>query len=459
MWHSDQIHTNLNSESFFAVKQFDTLTEVLFLFLLLLVIIVLIKYLLFRTNTLKRKFFDRFYNKPKPDFTSGSMLPKPNSYRRASLIASYIKKESKIKKSEYPDNYKKDAVSFDSYLLKQLEELEVVLVNYSSNEEKKRPVNIFLNAPPGSGKSFLIENFIKYINDKHPTLERSYYYDENNQEFNLSTCKKDTDVQAKILEEIKKQFNIIKNFKSIGNSIPVFFIDEFDTRIKDLQAFSQFINLMWKGSFPDDSNKSKRKAIFFFATSLTIVEESLTKQLKDLVNLKIIEGKVNLYSTYNKSKWSSIKSMFRCKEPNLKNYSYYKLKNRIVSYNESSDWIIRREKLLNLFKSQKSIDKVNDFFDRIDYFLNIPGFDEVFEDRLKESEKNNDLYFADKENLVMILSNLNRFYGIKKIEKKALFALLIILHSTKRDLERRIYISKCPAGAICFSFNHLDCIY
>lgn len=445
-----------DANGFFASNQFDTITEVLILILALLLIVFLIIKIHSETKHSINNFLRKVYNKPKPDFTSGSMLPIPNSNQRIERLIDYLKAKKEIKREDFKNNFIGDAVCFNNFLLENLFEIEKVLINYAKNHNKKRPLNIFLNAPPGSGKSFLVENLIKHIIKKIDKGSRTFEYDKNEQEFNLSSCDNGDKVKTKVLYKINKKLNDLSlhvEGTKPNNPIPVFFIDEFDSNINNLQAFSKFINLIWEGRLPIDTEKEKRKAVFFFASSLNISDERSLQQLLNIGNSLIADGKISLYSLIEENNYKI--PFYRINKKALEEKSY-RLKYNIKSFKLSSRWMERREELLHIFKSQKSINKVNDFFDRVDYFINIPGYNEVFVDKNGSYIDDTKPYFSDFDNLYIILGNIEKYFGIKKVRKKALIALLSMIYSTKRDLDRRLFTSCCNIGDEYFEYKHLD---
>ncbi|MHA1748365.1 MAG: P-loop NTPase fold protein [Promethearchaeota archaeon] len=97
-------------------------------------------------------------------FTSGSIPPIPTPKHRQKRIINYLKNLDigRVRLSEKETIGK--FICVDEMVRDQVLEIEDQLFSYINNIEKKRPLNVFLYAPPGSGKSYLVKQLIKYLN-------------------------------------------------------------------------------------------------------------------------------------------------------------------------------------------------------------------------------------------------------------------------------------------------------
>ncbi|MBC9882938.1 ATP-binding protein [Bradyrhizobium sp. INPA01-394B] len=133
---------------------------------------------------------------------------------------------------------------------------------YINKRTARRPLNVLLAAPPGSGKSFLIKQIINSITDKNTAVQVSF---------------EETYIAS--LESADELFKIFQRVQSLNleGKIPVVFFDEIDARIADVaNVYSKFLAPMWDGTFYVGKEKFfLGKCIFFFAGSgLSLEAES-----------------------------------------------------------------------------------------------------------------------------------------------------------------------------------------
>ena len=133
---------------------------------------------------------------------------------------------------------------------------------YINKTASKRPLNILLAAPPGSGKSFLIKQIINSLVSKNSNLQVSF---------------EETYIAS--LENVDELFKIFQRVQSLNlkGKIPVVFFDEIDAQVaSSSHVYSKFLAPMWDGTFYVGKEKLfLGKCIFFFAGSgLSLEAES-----------------------------------------------------------------------------------------------------------------------------------------------------------------------------------------
>jgi hypothetical protein len=118
-----------------------------------------------------------------------------------------------------------------------------------------RPLNIFIAAPPGSGKSFLIKEIISGIEDH--TFEEIYIASLDHP------------------NELHGVFHRVQS-ANIQRKIPVVFFDEIDAVVAGGHVYARLLAPMWDGTFYIGKEKFYLgRCIFFFAgSSLSLESES-----------------------------------------------------------------------------------------------------------------------------------------------------------------------------------------
>jgi hypothetical protein len=206
-----------------------------------------------------------------------------------------------------------DYVTCNSEFVDCLEAVRAQIDAYISKPSVKRPLNILIAAPPGSGKSFLIKQLIESI-DYKPR--------------NLTVAFEETYVAA--LETSAELYGVFQRVQSLnleGGKLPVVFFDEIDTAINGSKLFAKFLAPMWDGTFYIGKERFFiGRSIFFFAGS------TLSRE----------DASAEILSAHNKMEPMSYNSYF-------------------------SEWKAKFDQ-----KNKHEGDKLPDFLDRIDEVLLIP---------------------------------------------------------------------------------------
>lgn len=184
---------------------------------------------------------------------------------------------------------------------------------YIEKKKSDRPLNVLLAAPPGSGKSFLIKQLIKSlenVDDNSIVFEEIYIGSLDN------------------IDEIRGIFQRIQSLNP-ERKLPFVFFDEIDSEIRGEYVYAKFLAPMWDGNFYVGKEKfCLGRCVFFFAGSSLSAEKVSNEILKVPAQQKIA------YSKYFDEWFEGFKTAINSDDERLK--------------------------------------KTPDFGDRIDYVLRIP---------------------------------------------------------------------------------------
>jgi hypothetical protein len=245
--------------------------------------------------------------------------------------------------------------------------------NYITKGTSKRPLNILLAAPPGSGKSFLIKQMMSSITAKNSAVQISF-----------------EEIYVAALENVDELFKTFQRVQSINleGKIPIVFYDEIDALIAHSSPlYPKFLAPMWDGTFYLGKDKFYLgQCIFFFAGSGLSLEDASRKILK------------------------------------------FSKKGRPLSYDDYyTAW---KKKFDNHHAGKQFVEqKLPDFLDRIDSVLRIPPVCEELLGRKRASEEYDDLAcmlirkhfpnvrFVEKEALKIIRDALKDQSSMRMAEK------------------------------------------
>jgi hypothetical protein len=129
-----------------------------------------------------------------------------------------------------------------------------VIVDYSNDSSKKRPLNIIMQAEPGSGKS----HFIKCL------AEKLNYSDVSAVTFNMSSLRN--------IEDFIQPLEAVRNLKVI-DQLPILFLDEFDS---DESNYPILLPLLWDGEMHVGQRDLKLgKVVIILAGSSSQIENAV----------------------------------------------------------------------------------------------------------------------------------------------------------------------------------------
>jgi hypothetical protein len=134
--------------------------------------------------------------------------------------------------------------------IERINEVREMIAAYRASAEQRKPLSIAVFGPPGSGKSFAINELAKELfKDKKAIVDQLIL------KFNLS--------QIHQIEHLHEKFHQVRTASVLGE-IPIVFWDEFDA--EDLRWLKYFLSPMQDGEFESSSGRYPLgKAIFIFA--------------------------------------------------------------------------------------------------------------------------------------------------------------------------------------------------
>jgi hypothetical protein len=248
-------------------------------------------------------------------------------------------------------------IHLDEYYREEILNITDYIYGYACNDAARRPINFYLDALPGSGKSFLVKQICKSLELRLGNDSIDYLY------CNLTTIKSVADLYL---------FFRKGQTANIDGKLPVIFFDELDSGMPDkADAYPYFLMPMFDGKYYSDGQiHSLGRVVLFFAGSKKISEivlEGLDIEVKKLD-----------YSTIGNNVGLKINPHVQLAllEQNDNNLSY--------EYDEGEmsveDWIIKQEtRLIDTIKIKKTCTndnacpvKILDFVDRIDKFIFVP---------------------------------------------------------------------------------------
>lgn len=159
-----------------------------------------------------------------------------------------------------------DLETFDTTEVLGALRVEQRIVEYLSNTNKK-PLNIAVFGPPGSGKSFFVDEIVKGINDRSNSSGRQKIHSFT---LNLSQIP-----SAQALSALTAAFHTIRSIEVHGE-MPLLFVDEFDTG--DFQWIQYFLAPMNDAQFLEGNMMHRLpRCIMLFAGGVATTFEKLSE--------------------------------------------------------------------------------------------------------------------------------------------------------------------------------------
>lgn len=281
---------------------------------------------------------------------------------------------------------------------------------YIKRNKRHRPLNIYIEALPGTGKSFLVKQVCKSVLNIMPKSKLKFL------SYNM------TYVDSP--EQLTGSFRRVQD-SNLKGEIPVIFFDEVDSKIGGVKdSYPYFLTAMYDGTIYESGEEWKLgDAIFFFAAS---------KRLRHLVNTE----KKNISGLAGPSEKSPAKSL---KHEDPIDYKVW-IQKETQQYQDNI--------YPNIGKGEDEPKKLKDFLDRIDHFVRLPPAYVV---------PNNDLELALKEAHYIAASLiLKHFPNITLIESEAIAILAwsIINSNSRRYVESQIF-NACVSNSNTFLSCHL----
>ena len=280
-----------------------------------------------------------------------------------------------------------------------------LVFHYSHRRVIARPLNILIEALPGSGKSFFVKEIYKATNGSIPEKDFTFLT------FNITNVKSPDD--------IKIAFRKVQSF-NIENIVPIVFFDEIDSQINGQYVYPYFLSPMFDGKIFEGGNQYKiGPAVFFFASSKKIsdFQTNLSKSNYN-INDKTSENSVKYPQTY--SDW-------------------------IAEQRESFGKTVKA--LREGTSTSSSPSKLLDFLDRIDSVCFIPPTNIIPNKRKGDSKAIIERSELKEQSQLLICAMIQRHFPyVEYIESKALglLAAQVMSEQSLRSAESIIFKSTPP---------------
>lgn len=212
------------------------------------------------------------------------------------------------------------------------------------------------------------------------------------------------------------------------------FLDEFDARAASWQQFREFLPHMTNGG----------KRVYVFAGSLEVLEPNLLLEVT-----RRISSEIRSLTRRRFRRWVPLKSLPIEDRQALAKWSYRLFRN-------AAECAKYRRLLLAGFRTQPEIEKTRDFFDRIDFFINIEAPTDYFLYRDQDTASGRRaMYYGDKDTFYIILGLVTRIHDrCEYVEKNVLLALSVFRFGSLRELNRQVFLAKVPEGEKTLRLMH-----
>lgn len=214
-----------------------------------------------------------------------------------------------------------DYATRNVHFIDYLKDVSLQIENYINRDSARRPLNIFLAAPPGNGKSFLIKQLVKNL----PDARKGTTFDE---------------VYVASFDTIDELYGVFQRVQTVNlqGKVPVVFFDEVDSKVGNIFVYQKLLAPMWDGEYYIGKEKhTLGRCVFFFAGSTL----SADAQSREIIEQARDVGNPFSYEEYFQ-KW----------------------------YNMFLEYVSNDNNISN--------NKILDFIDRIDCVIRIPPIDELF---------------------------------------------------------------------------------
>lgn len=142
------------------------------------------------------------------------------------------------------------------------------IIAYANDTRRKRPLNIILQANPGSGKSHLIKCIATSL----------FNYNIREVTFNMATLQN--------LNDLIQPLDVVRNLK-VNDQLPLLFLDEFDTHDKFIPPL---LPLLWDGELQvANQNLKVGKVIIVIAGSRDKIKDDIdnAKKMQEVIKTEV----------------------------------------------------------------------------------------------------------------------------------------------------------------------------
>ena len=322
-------------------------------------------------------------------------------------------------------------MSFDDVLKQDLLGILDDFVAYVNRPRVSRPINTFISASPGSGKSFLVRSLIDALLQKLGCDENRFPF----MELNLANI---THYRVLI------QFLTTVSTNAEDGQIPFVLFDEVDAEMPGFNLFQRMLMPMWDGAYLDNaSRKTLPPAAFFFAGT----PEGLRKIAIS-------------HRTAESSSWRAFYGLTRLLDGNfiprllsLLSKSLAARRQRVIILEKSrTKWQRKCDKKFESLANNTDLVKFHDFYDRIHQFIFLPPSNVYFQSYGDAS----DLYFADREMIYFFLLKIKKMFpSVQRVSKAALALLSSNFYRSKRAMEKAIFLSRVGPNEEAYKLESL----
>lgn len=324
-------------------------------------------------------------------------------------------------------------ISFDEVLRDELtlvcKDIMAYVGRFVQNRDKppipkQRPMNIFIQAPPGSGKSFLVESFIGEVTNRLGKDKVYFPFSE----INLSNITSYSELVT-FLDTVKLKGNVCR-------SIPFVLFDEIDAGMPGFNFYQRMLMPMWDGAYLKEGEPQELPpAIFFFAgTPEGLRSKAKSSWYKAKCFRKDIGNGFHRFGTF----FPEIRKFFIHKEIDIEQ--------------SRTDWRKKCYDELKSFAKEAAVPKFLDFYERIDRFIFLPPLTLYF----RKNDCRYKLYFADHEMIYFFAAKIQKtFPKVEKISKAALAFLCNNFYRSKREMERAIFLSHVKDESKIYTFESI----
>lgn len=357
-----------------------------------------------------------------------TMLPRRfQANQRRNRIFDFIQKTKEL--SESAGYFGLDEfISFDTVLQKELNGILSDIEAYVDRTTIRRPFNIFVQAPPGSGKSFLVKSLIKAVAAQQHKRKAQFPF----LEANLSNISSYHEL-VMFLDTVHR--------RGRDGKVPFVLFDEIDAEMPGFNFFQRMLMPMWDGAYLwKGARKTLPPTVFFFAgTPEGLRYRAIAQKQAGSRWMKFVYGLGLLMSG------GLTDLIFLFSE------SFAAIYRKVITIEaDRQRWPRKQLEKLELLTDESSLPKFGDFFDRIDHFIFLPPLTLYFTD----CDKDPGLYFADREMIYFFATRICKaFPTVTKISRAALAIICSQFYRSKRMMERAIFLSRVSSNASSYSLQ------
>jgi len=300
----------------------------------------------------------------------------------------------------------------NEHFYKHVCEIHDLIHHYVARPSARKPLNLLISAPPGSGKSFLVKQLLASKDSKGPGVPCL--------ELNVANIAKRSDLGP--------AWTFIRTMED-NRITPCVFFDEVDATVEGEYLLKDLIMPMYDGAVIHDGAKLRLgPAVFIFAGSKLFEASPAEKPLKKQKGAARTVRKDVKFSEWRISKEAAIRALGA--PPPLRRAS--------------------SKERASITSPAHAVPKIRDFLDRIDRCIIFPDATVAFEGMDKDVKW--------LETMDLVLSMIRRNFGhLVGVEPAAAAALAVALEdgSSKRSAERLIFTSTLTPGKTIFEFSDL----